>query len=141
MRGMESPLLSDKLLAFEALTRPAPHYGFVGPQEAFDIAEQIGRAHDLDALCCTAILARAAELPPTALLFLNISPRTLDLDTFAGTALVDAVTAAGLSPARVVLELTERSMTSLDIVVREAARLRALGFKLALDDTARATPG
>jgi diguanylate cyclase (GGDEF)-like protein len=129
------------ILAFEALTRPAPHYGFAGPQEAFDIAEQIGRAHDLDALCCTAILARAAELPPTALLFLNISPRTLDLDTFAGTALVDAVTAAGLSPARVVLELTERSMTSLDIVVREAARLRALGFKLALDDTGAGNAG
>jgi len=130
-----------EILAFEALTRPDPHYGFAGPQEAFDTAERIGRAHDLDALCRAAILSRAAELPPDALLFLNISPQTLDLDLLAGAALVDAVAAAGLTPARVVLELTERSMARLSVVVREATRLRALGFKLALDDTGAGNAG
>jgi len=130
-----------EILAFEALTRPAPHYGFSGPQEAFDTAERIGRAHDLDALCREAILARAAELPPDALLFLNVSPQTLDLDLLAETALVEAVAAAGLTPARVMLELTERSMARLAVVVREATRLRGLGFKLALDDTGAGNAG
>jgi len=128
-------------LGYEALTRPAPEYGLRGPQEAFDIAERIGRAHDLDALCRAAILARAAELPADALLFVNLSPQTLDHNILAGTALLDAVAAAGLTPDRVVLELTERSMARLDVVVREGARLRALGFKLALDDTGAGNAG
>src|SRR5207249_1069062 len=38
-------------------------------------------------------------------------------------------------PDRVVLEITERSMVRPDVVVREAKRLRNLGFGLALDDT------
>ncbi len=130
-----------EILAFEALTRPAAHYGFSGPQEAFDIAEKIGRSHDLDALCRDAILRRALELPHDALLFLNVSPQTLDLDLLAGTALVDAVVAAGLTPGRVVIELTERSMARLDVVVREATRLRGLGFRLALDDTGAGNAG
>jgi len=130
-----------EILAFEALTRPAAHYGFNGPQEAFDIAEKIGRAHDLDALCRGAILRRASELPANALLFLNVSPQTLDLDLLAGTALVDAVVAAGLTPERVALELTKRSMARMDVVIREATRLRGLGFRLALDDTGAGNAG
>jgi predicted signal transduction protein with EAL and GGDEF domain len=59
----------NRLLAFEALTRPPVEYGFSGPQEAFDIAEKIGRAHELDYVCVHAILERAAELPSDALLF------------------------------------------------------------------------
>ena len=59
-------------------TRPATHYGFSGPQEVFDTAERLGRAHALDTICRAAILARAASLPPDALLFLNVSPQTLE---------------------------------------------------------------
>lgn len=134
-------LARGDILAFEALTRPAAEYGFAGPQEAFDIAERIGRAHDLDALCRQAILAHARELPADALLFINISPQTLDHNLLEGSALVEAVEAAGLAPERVVLELTERSMARLDIVVREAKRLQGLGFRLALDDTGAGNAG
>jgi diguanylate cyclase (GGDEF)-like protein len=119
-----------EILAFEALTRPAAHYGFNGPQEAFDIAEKIGRAHDLDALCRGAILHRASELPANALLFLNVSPQTLDLDLLAGTTLVDAVVAAGLTPERVALELTERSMARMDVVIREATGAGNAGLEV-----------
>jgi len=129
------------ILAFEALARPAASYGFAGPQEAFDAAERAGQAHDLDALCRRAILARAAALPPDALLFLNVSPQTLDHDLLAGTTLVEAVEAAGLTPGRVVLEITERSVARPGVVVREAARLRALGFRLALDDAGAGNAG
>jgi diguanylate cyclase (GGDEF)-like protein len=130
-----------EILAFEALCRPVAGHGLSGPQEAFDIAERMGRAHDLDAACREAILARAAELPADTLLFMNVSPQTLDHNLLAGTALVEAVVAAGLAPDRVVLELTERSMARLDVVVQEATRLRALGFKLALDDAGAGNAG
>jgi diguanylate cyclase (GGDEF)-like protein len=129
------------LLAFEALTRPAAKYGFTGPQEAFDIAEQLGHAAQLDRICLRAILARVAELRPDGLLFVNLSPQTLDHDLLAGTTLVQAVKAAGRSPDQVVLEITERSIARLDVVVREARRLRSLGFGLALDDTGAGNAG
>lgn len=129
------------MMAFEALTRLPPEYGLAGPQEAFDIAERLGRAHDLDAISREAILARAAELPSDSLLFLNLSPQSLDHDLLAGSALVRAVEAAGLSPGRVVLEITERSVARQAVVIREARRLRALGFKLALDDAGAGNAG
>ncbi len=131
----------DRILAFEALTRPLADYGFSGPQEVFDIAEKIGRAHELDYLCVQAILARAAELPSDALLFLNLTPQTLDHEVLTGAILLEAVFSAGLTPDRVVLEITERSVVRLDVVVREAQKLRELGFRLALDDTGAGNAG
>ena len=47
----------------------------------------------------------------------------------------------GLTPDRVVLEITERSIARIDVVVREAMRLRALGFRLALDDAGSGNAG
>ncbi len=128
------------VIGYEALARPGGPDP-ISPQDAFDIAERIGKAHELDRACRTSILARAATLPPDALLFLNVSPQTLDHGELSGTTLVQAVEAAGLTPERVVLEITERSVARLDIVVREAARLRALGFLLALDDAGSGNSG
>lgn len=105
------------------------------------MAERIGRAHELDALCRAAILARAHELPPDALLFLNLSPASLDHALLAGDTLVTATIAAGLTPARVVLEIAERSLARPAVVIREAKRLRALGFRIALDDVGAGNAG
>jgi EAL domain-containing protein (putative c-di-GMP-specific phosphodiesterase class I) len=80
-------------------------------------------------------------LPPGALLFVNVSPQVLDHESLAGRRLVDEVEAAGLGPERVVIEITERSTERLDVVMREAARLRQLGFKLALDDVGSGNAG
>jgi diguanylate cyclase (GGDEF)-like protein len=134
-------LARNTVLGYEALTRLPPAYGFSGPQEAFDLAERTGHAHELDALCRAAILARASEIPDPTLLFLNISPQTLDHEILAGDALVRAVARAGLKPDRVVLEVTERSMARPTVVIREAKRLQALGFRLALDDTGAGNAG
>jgi diguanylate cyclase (GGDEF)-like protein len=134
-------LSTGTLLAFEALARPAAEYGFAGPQEMFDIAEQMGRAHELDLVCIRAILARAAELPPGALLFMNLIPQTLVHDLLTGALLLEAVAEAGLNPSRVVLEITERSIVDLVEVVEKAKLLQLLGFQVALDDTGAGNAG
>ena len=89
---------AETLLGVEALTRPDPSYGLSGPAEAFDIAEQIGRVHQLDVLCVENALASAPELEPGVLLFINLSPLTLDLDAEADAWLAPTVEAAGLQP-------------------------------------------
>ncbi len=46
-----------------------------------------------------------------------------------------------LTPDQIVLEITERSAARLTVVVREAQRLRTLGFALALDDAGSGNSG
>ncbi len=103
-------LATGRVLAYEGLIRPNASYGLSGPQELFDVVEQIGRAHELDVICVQAILTRATELPPDALLFLNLSPQSLVHDLLSGATLLEAAVSAGLEPSRVVLEITERSI-------------------------------
>lgn len=134
-------LASGTVLAFEALSRPDASYGLSGPQELFDIAEQMGRAHELDAVCVEKTLARAAELPPDALLFLNLTPQSLVHDLLTGATLLEAVVSAGLTPSRVVLEITERSIVKLADIVQKVKFLRLMGFRVALDDAGAGNAG
>lgn len=124
----------DRLLGVEALARPWAGYGFEGPAEMFIIAEKIGRAHELDAVCVAATLARAGEIPGDTLLFLNVNPQTLVHGIVTAETLAAQVLASGIVPSRVVIEITERSEARTDLVVERAAELAAHGFKLALDD-------
>jgi diguanylate cyclase (GGDEF)-like protein len=134
-------LADGTLIGVEALTRPDPSYGLNGPSEAFDIADRIGRIHDLDRLCVETALSSAPALPEGALLFLNVSPRTLDLDADDDGWLRQAVEAAGMDPTSVVIEVTERFGGRTGSVVKSLLRLREAGFKLALDDVGTGNAG
>jgi diguanylate cyclase (GGDEF)-like protein len=131
----------DCLLGVEALARPAARYGFSGPAEAFDVAEQTGRVHDLDMLCVEKILAHGHELPDGALLFMNIAPRTLDLDADGDGWLIGAIERSGLDPARIVIEVTERFGGRISSVIKSLRRLQDAGLKLALDDVGAGNSG
>jgi diguanylate cyclase (GGDEF)-like protein len=131
----------NTVLAFEALARPNPRLGLDGPGEVFVIAEKLGRAHELDALCRREILARAMELPAEVLVFINVIPQSLEQDSGIALKFARAVKAAGLKPERVVIEITERAISRLDTVVRGAAALRAVGFRIALDDVGSGNSG
>jgi diguanylate cyclase (GGDEF)-like protein len=134
-------LEKGSVLGYEALMRPPEEYGLDGPSEAFDIAEKIGRVHELDEICRGAILARAIDLPEDALVFMNLSPQSLDHALIGGSLLADEVLAAGLAPNRIVLEITERSAPKLGVVLREVRRLKSLGFRIALDDVGSGNSG
>ncbi len=132
---------AEALLGVEALTRPDRSYGLSGPAEAFDIAEQIGRVHQLDVLCVENALRLAPEMHPGVLLFLNLSPLTLDLDAEAEAWLAPAVERAGLTPEMVVVEVTERFGGRTERVIKRLKRLREQGFKIAIDDVGTGNSG
>ena len=134
-------LADNSLLGLEALSRPNPDYDLSGPLEAFDIAQQIGRVHELDAVCVKNALAIAPDLPPDVLIFLNICPQTLDLDGDKNDWILDAVQTTGLSPSRIVLEITERFGGRTASIVKSIERLRRHGFKIALDDVGTGNSG
>ncbi len=132
---------AETLLGVEALTRPDASYGLSGPEEAFDIAEQLGRVHQLDVLCVQSALRSVGELEDGVLLFINLSPHTLDLDAARNDWVRIAVQDAGLSPSRVVIEVTERFGGRTAAVVKCLQRLRRQGFKIALDDVGTGNSG
>ncbi|HET7738684.1 MAG TPA: bifunctional diguanylate cyclase/phosphodiesterase [Tepidiformaceae bacterium] len=129
-----------RLLAVEALIRP-PAESRLAPLEAFQVAERLGRTHELDDICQRSILARVHDLPEGVDLFVNISPHTLEHSGFSARALAAKVGKAGLAPGRVILEMTERSDVPIDRLVPVVEELRALGFQFALDDVGAGTQG
>ncbi len=134
-------LVDDTVMGIEALSRPDPACGVAAPAEAFDIAEQIDRVHELDAICIESALAGAADLPSETLLFLNLCPRTLDLDADGNDWLLAAVARAGIPTERVVIEITERFGGREPAILRSLQRLRAHGFKIAVDDVGTGNSG
>ncbi len=117
------------VFGYEALLRsrePAlPH-----PMAILDAAERLDRLHELG----RAIRVRAAQpsepVGDGAMLFVNLHTQDLlDEDLFDPTSKLAAI--AG----RVVLEITERSsLHAIRDVQARIARLRAMGFRIAVDD-------
>lgn len=134
-------LKERKLLGMEALTRPDPAYGLSGPAEAFDIAEQIGQVRALDAVCLRSALSAARDLPEGALLFVNVSPQTLDIGIADEGWLQAESRKRGLAAERIVVEVTERYGGRTATVVKHLEALKAQGFKIALDDVGAGNSG
>lgn len=134
-------LRDGAVLAYEALARMDPQFDLDGPMQAFQLAERVGRVAELDALCRERILAGAAGVPDGADLFVNISPFSLAHASFSAEALKQDVMKAGLSPHRVVLEITERSPVPPEVIANGARELREQGFRIALDDVGSGNNG
>jgi diguanylate cyclase (GGDEF)-like protein len=132
---------AERLLGVEALMRPDPSCGLGSAAEAFDVAEQLGRVHELDVLCVRSALRAVGELADGVLLFINLSPHTLDLDAGRGDWVRAAVEEVGLAPERVVIEVTERFGGRTAAVVKCMSRLREQGFKTALDNVGTGNSG
>ncbi len=75
------------------------------------------------------------------LLFLNLSPQTLDLDAEQQRLAAPRRRASGAVAERVVVEVTERFGGRTAAVVKCLQRLREQGFKTALDDVGTGNSG
>jgi diguanylate cyclase (GGDEF)-like protein len=127
-----------ELIGLEALARWRRDDGeMVGPDEFIPIAEKTGLIHELgdwvlETLCAQAVEWDALGLRPH--FGINVSPRQLERPEFAAD-FAAIVARFGLSPGRLIVELTE-SAWSVE-ASRTLGPLEALakaGFGLALDD-------
>ena len=130
-----------RIIGYEGLARPPAEYGLAGPQDAFSGAARLGRVDELDALCRESVLAGAGDLPDDVLLFLNVAPEVFDSDRAASRRILREVEACGLTPGRVVIELSEIASRLLNLVVSPVHELRELGFRLALDNVGAGDAG
>jgi diguanylate cyclase (GGDEF)-like protein len=134
-------LADESIAGAEALLRwEHADRGLIPPLDFIPLAEEMGLIVPIGRWVLRAACAQAVdwgrrfpELGPLTL-SVNVSARQLQDRTFVGE--VSAIlTEHGLSPERVVLELTESSLVEdPDQAVRRLEELRELGIRLAIDD-------
>ena len=135
-------LTSGRVLGYEGLVRVPKQSTFAHAGALFDAAEVAGRVSDLDRAALDVVLRGARGLDESATLSVNVSPRTLESAEFSSTAFLAIIRRHGMSPGRVVLELTERE------AIRDPERLRKAllgvqmaGVRVAADDVGAGNAG
>jgi len=123
-----------ELRGFEALARwHHPDRGFISPAEFIPLAEETGQIIAIGEFVMDQALDRLASLPGDALrICINVSSHQLLAGGFC-ERLDAAMAARGLSPGRVVVEVTESTLMA-EAGVRELERVRALGCLISIDD-------
>jgi EAL domain-containing protein (putative c-di-GMP-specific phosphodiesterase class I)/ActR/RegA family two-component response regulator len=115
--------------AYEALVRTTEP-SMPSPLHLLDAAERLGKIHDLGRAVRRNVAQTLAENPHIPQVFLNL--HSLDLND---EELYDASAPLSQMASRAVLEVTERAaLDEVRDVVKRVARLKSLGFRIALDD-------
>jgi EAL domain-containing protein (putative c-di-GMP-specific phosphodiesterase class I) len=119
----------QRIVAFEALLRTREPV-LRNPARFLDAAEQLGQEHPLGRAIRAAVAHQLPALPEGTRAFVNLHPRDLsDPDLFAADAPLSGFAA------RVVLEITERrALEEIPDAPLRVAALRAMGYRIAIDD-------
>jgi EAL domain-containing protein (putative c-di-GMP-specific phosphodiesterase class I) len=118
-----------RIFGFEALLRSDEPL-MKNPADLLDAAERLGRLQDLGRAVRARVAAVAGEAPEGAKLFVNLHSADLnDEELHSADAPLSKIAS------RVVLEVTERaSLYGVKNVAASVAKLKALGFQIAIDD-------
>ncbi len=131
-------LQDGRLKGVEALVRwNHPVYGMLPPGRFMELVERSQFISELTLQMldqslrhCLVWQAAGLELSVS----INVSARSL-ADSLLADAIIDRVSASGIPPCRVILEITESAiMTDLSTTLGTLARLRLKGFGLSVDD-------
>ena len=126
---------AEQLLGFEALLRmPDGQGGFVSPAVFIPVAEEIGLITEIGAWVLRRACSVAALWPDHLTIAVNLSPAQFKSGDVHRTV-SDALSASGLAPNRLELEITEGLVLHDDAaIMRELAELKALGVSIVMDD-------
>ncbi|NHQ88015.1 GGDEF domain-containing protein [Iodobacter sp. HSC-16F04] len=138
LTALFQPIASTRdgeIFGYEGLIR-GPSASFLhSPINLFRVAEELGCLHALDFACRKAVIKAFVKEELSGRLFLNVIPSCLAEQDFKPGATLALLTDAGLTPQRVVIELTETQPTHDYNLLKEALlHYRNMGFKIALDD-------
>lgn len=135
-------LKSARIAGFETLARLSDQCEFKSPAELFDAAEKAGALWAIEEVTRRVSLESATNWPSGSKLFLNTTPQVLADPRFCSELLRAVRATPGLSPTRIVLEITERSAHHHDHSLDEQVRMvKAAGFEIAIDDVGAGTSG
>src|SRR5262249_15088468 len=127
-------LLERRTIGYEALTRLSKGH-FPGPDQLFKVAYENDSIWRLDRLCRERAIRAARDFGSDQLLFLNMEPDSIHDPDLRSEATREMLRASNLSPAQVVLEITEHSAVQDHAAFREMLQqFHHQGFRMAMDD-------
>ena len=128
-------LYDHHTLGFEALSRGPRGTDYESPYMLFGIADESDLLFELDRLCRRNALVASAGLDRKFHLFLNLLPSTIRDPEFQGKRMLGFLERYGLSPSRIVLEITEQLAIENYSLFLDAIRVYTdMGFSIAVDD-------
>ncbi|MDX2093199.1 MAG: EAL domain-containing protein [Kofleriaceae bacterium] len=123
------------IFAYEALTRGPKDTALASPATLFAIADEVDLTVELDRACFRGALRNAKTLEPVHRLFVNLLPMSFYDSAFIEVEVGNLLSAAGLTPANIVFEITERlAIENFASFKRALAAYTAMGFGVAIDD-------
>ncbi len=118
-----------RIHGYEALLRTDDNV-LNSPLAVLDAAERLGQVHPLGRLVRRRVAQHMDDVPIDAFVFVNLHPADLEDDD-----LLDPKSHLSEHAERIVLEITQRAtLGGVDDVSRRVAKLRDLGFRIAVDD-------
>ncbi len=133
---------SRGICGFEALVRGPSDSWLHSPQNLFEAARRSGVKVELDFVCMQNAFKRFVAARVAGQLFINVSPDSIYEEANFGTRFLGYARDAGLSPDRIVIELTEESLLDDYARLRSALqRLRDAGCSIAIDDLGAGSSG
>jgi EAL domain-containing protein (putative c-di-GMP-specific phosphodiesterase class I) len=128
-------LQTGEMIGMEALSRGPRGSEFESGETLFSLAERTELLVPLERVCRKRSLEAAADSPPDRQIFLNLSPAAASDPEFLGPMFLDQVASVGLTPDRIVLEITERTYAVYEGLFREVlSKFRQQNFRIAVDD-------
>jgi diguanylate cyclase (GGDEF)-like protein len=126
---------NGEIFAYEALTRGPRDTALESPATLFAIADEVDLTVELDRACFRGALRSALLLEPVHRLFVNLLPMSFYDASFIEVEVGNLLSAAGLTPANIVFEITERlAIENFASFKRALAAYTAMGFGVAIDD-------
>ena len=123
------------VFGYEALIRGPSDSPLHSPTVLFAAARVHGKLLELDKLCREVALEQFVELGLDGKLFLNVTPTVILEEHFQSGQTRRIAKEMGLSPDRVVIELTENTPIEDYTLMRQAVdHYRKMGFAIAIDD-------
>jgi EAL domain-containing protein (putative c-di-GMP-specific phosphodiesterase class I) len=123
------------LLGCEALSRGPAGTTYQSPVNLFHAAAEADLVFELDRHCRRQAFRLAKALPPPAKLFVNIFPASMYDPDFQGASLIRLLEGLGLSPDRIVLEVSEQyAIENYTLFVEALQNFTQMGFQVAVDD-------
>lgn len=126
---------SGVILGYEGLIRGPADSPLHTPMKLFKLAREHQLTLQVEYLCRRVVLESFAALGLPGKLFLNVSPECLLHQDARHGETLSCLMDIGISPERVIIELTESQPTYDYQLLRDAVRhYRAMGFQIAIDD-------
>jgi EAL domain-containing protein (putative c-di-GMP-specific phosphodiesterase class I)/CheY-like chemotaxis protein len=125
-------LASRQPIGYEALARGPKGTFFENPVNLFAVATEGNMAYELDTLCLSLAVKRAAPFIKQQLLFLNTDPTVVNSDYLKKLEFLKGST---LAPSQICIEITERAfITNFEKLATNLNSLKPMGVMIVIDD-------